>query len=661
MADYLGSAVAADGDSYTVNTGADFLVWIPYGYRSGTTTASGQDFGGAALTEVQDNSINLAGLGDPTINLSYKVAPVLTAQTLSLTWSGALTDENGYGISLEDVDQINPIPAVNGEDSGTYTTDNSPSLTYDAPAGATVLYYKFHCTNGASTIGTPTGFTLVANDILLTTPAYRQVSIFRKKVTADETGETVIATTSGSSPIGGCHGLVVIQSPVVLPGVNIATVGGDDVVEIGENNVIIAGTGFEAVQGTGDITISPSDNVADPLAVTISTVDSWADTSIQFDIPSAISLLYGDVYFFVTNDSAEVNASGHLASLTTPAGRQYLTIREQNDLGVLLNTTGIELDADQLEWQTLSNGGGTVYIGPSGTVYIYNYAGSVPATEEIYIRLGDDTDKTWSADALETITIGSLSATLSGVSGVYVAGNLSVETNIALTGNSGAYAVGSVTASTAIDIELTGNAGTYSVGSVDNQTQINLTGVAGAYSVGNLDNQTDISITGNAGSYAVGNVVPVGDVTIPLTGNSGTYSVGNLSPEGDQTLAVTGNVGTYQVGNVTVSTAINTPITGVTASYSVGNLENATQAQLTGVSGSYDVGSLGVAGPVTTFITGVSGSFSVGSMGVINQIDQTTRNNARTSFEARQNRESSSGARANRTSNSSVRPNRTSR
>jgi len=661
MADFISAAVAADGDSYTVGTGTDFLVWIPYGYRGGTTTASAQDFGGAALTEVQDLTTNLAGLGDPTINLSYKIAPVLIAQTLSLTWSAALSGENGYAFSFEDVDQINPIPAVNGEDSATYAADNSPSLTYDAPAGATVLYYKFHCTNSASTIGTPTGFTLIANDVLLTTPAYRQVSFFRKKVTVDETGETITATTSGSSPIGGCHGFIVIQSPVVLPGVNISTVGGDDVIYIGEAAVTTTGTGFEALQGAGETIISPTDNSADPLAVTLTSFNSWSDTSVEQDIPSSLSQLYGPAFFFLRNDSAEINSSGHPITIEPPPGNQYLTIREQNDLGVLLDTTGIELDADQLEWQTLSDGGGTVYIGPSGTVYIYDYAGSVPATDEIYIRLGDASDQTWSSDTLETVTIGSLSVALTGNSGTYSVGSVSNETETSLTGNIGSYAIGSVTASTAIDVAITGNSGSYSVGSVENQTQTQLIGISGSYSVGDVNNQTSTELTGVTGSYAVGTVVPVGDVTIPITGNSGSYSVGNLAPEGDQTLPITGNPGSYSIGSVTPSTAINVTINGVSGSYSVGSVENSTQIELSGVSGVYSTGNVGVAGPVTTEITGVSGTFSVGDMGVINQIDQPTRNNAKTIFGAKINRDSQGAPRANRYSNSGAKSNRTSR
>ena len=406
MADYIDYALVADGVGHTINGSADFVLRLNFGYRNGTTTSSSQTFGGAALTEQHDESINIAGGGDPTANLSYKVAPALTSQTFTQTWGPSTPNNvNGFAIAFSNVDQVNPIPVVNGSDSATYGRENAPTLTYDAPANSTVFYYKYHATNSASTINAPTGFTLIANHVLLTTPAYRQVSIFSKKVVTAETGVSVGGDTTGSAAVGGVHGFVVLQEPEVLPGIQIGTVDTDDIIEIGQSTIGIVGTGFGATQGTGTLLISPTDDDTDTNARTV-TATSWTDILIEFDIPSSFSMLYGNVYLFVTNDSAEVNAAGKELSLVPPAANDYIIIKEQNDLGLLKGVTGLEFDFDQLEYQKTSQGGGNVYIGVSGTLWIDGYPGAVPATEEVYIRLGDSSDQTWSNDALVTIAIG---------------------------------------------------------------------------------------------------------------------------------------------------------------------------------------------------------------------------------------------------------------
>lgn len=205
-------------------------------------------------------------------------------------------------------------------------------------------------------------------------------------------------------------------------GVGIATVNAGTPISPGDNNIIITGTKFEAVQGTAKVTLSPTDNVNDVLAVDITSVDSWADTSIQLDIDSALSLLYGQIFVFVTNDSAEVNPNGFSVTLEPPTGRSFVTIFEQHDEGILAGVTGLELGSDQIEWETLSSGGGTVYVGISGTVYIYSYPDAVPDSDTIFVRLGDASDQTWSTGAPEALSINGQGGGSGPISGVTIAG-----------------------------------------------------------------------------------------------------------------------------------------------------------------------------------------------------------------------------------------------
>ena len=80
--------------------------------------------------------------------------------------------------------------------------------------------------------------------------------------------------------------------------------------EGGQVGVTITGTSFEASQGTGNVIISPSNNVADGSAVS-QTETAWADTSITITTARG-SLTYGaQMYLFVTNNSGASNASGY--------------------------------------------------------------------------------------------------------------------------------------------------------------------------------------------------------------------------------------------------------------------------------------------------------------------------------------------------------------
>ncbi len=188
-------------------------------------------------------------------------------------------------------------------------------------------------------------------------------------------------------------------------GLGISDINSGSPIKPGDTNIVITGTKFEASQGTGSITLSPSDNIADGNAVNLTIVDSWSDLSIQFDMPASLDLLYGQVYVFVENDSAESNVNGFTATLNPPAANEYLIIAAQHDDGVLNGVTGITVEADQIEWQTLSDEGGTVHIDLSGTFSIRDYAGAVPTTDTIYVRIGDKSDETWSSNEIQAIGI----------------------------------------------------------------------------------------------------------------------------------------------------------------------------------------------------------------------------------------------------------------
>lgn len=89
-------------------------------------------------------------------------------------------------------------------------------------------------------------------------------------------------------------------------------VDGDDTVFEGQTSVQINGSGFGATQGTGSVTVSPTDDINDVNAVN-PTVSTWSDTQITLsavNFPTGVAE-GGTAYVFVTDDAAASNAAGH--------------------------------------------------------------------------------------------------------------------------------------------------------------------------------------------------------------------------------------------------------------------------------------------------------------------------------------------------------------
>ncbi|MGB1304027.1 hypothetical protein [Pseudoalteromonas marina] len=223
-ATFVSGATAADGASYTAGSGSDTLIcWTPTGYRSGTTTGSGQTYNSVSMTEREDATINLTGGGDPVINISDIVNPDSGSNTLNINWSSSLTTETGYASTLAGVDQTTPLASSN---SATYNVDNSPSFTIDAPANSCIVYIRHHAANaggGTPSWTPPTGFTERFNNTLITSPAFREFRVFTRDVTTALTSFSLSATTTGAA-IGGVHGYSVYNEASGSGGVSIPVI-----------------------------------------------------------------------------------------------------------------------------------------------------------------------------------------------------------------------------------------------------------------------------------------------------------------------------------------------------------------------------------------------------------------------------------------------------
>ena len=127
-------------------------------------------------------------------------------------------------------------------------------------------------------------------------------------------GDTGIGTFTGQTPAEQWVAFTVAIAP---------SVGAADAVTIdrvtggpfsGGVSAVVSGIEFEAVQGTGTVKISPTDDVDDVGAVE-QTVTDWNAGEVTFTVVRGALALDTDVYLFVTNDSGTSNTAGEVIQL----------------------------------------------------------------------------------------------------------------------------------------------------------------------------------------------------------------------------------------------------------------------------------------------------------------------------------------------------------
>jgi len=110
----------------------------------------------------------------------------------------------------------------------------------------------------------------------------------------------------------------VIQFVLNTGGLTVSVVNVNSGVPISVDvSAAVLGTGFEAVQGTGTVKISPTDNVADAGAVT-QTVTLWEADEVTFTVVQGALAFDTNLFLFVTNDSGGSNPAGSVVQITQP-------------------------------------------------------------------------------------------------------------------------------------------------------------------------------------------------------------------------------------------------------------------------------------------------------------------------------------------------------
>jgi hypothetical protein len=143
-------------------------------------------------------------------------------------------------------------------------------------------------------------------------------------LTTGTAGLTVSVVGDSDSGLGDQVLCAAVFNQAVASTVTVTDVDTDESITAGQLNVVVTGTGFGATQGAGTVELTCAGQTAE-----LTSIDSWADTSIQFDedivgFGVTSGLKYGTCNLTVTNNSA---ADGSLEiTATAQTGVDFVNI-----------------------------------------------------------------------------------------------------------------------------------------------------------------------------------------------------------------------------------------------------------------------------------------------------------------------------------------------
>ena len=252
------------------------------------------------FTQVYPNQI----VGTHTSSVYYRVVQAGDPSSYSVSTAGSNERGNIYFITYRDVDITNPVITSSRNTGSSSSTANFTSMTPAVGDCRVIAFVGTESGNNSNpfTSNWPTNFTEVSDNengppgtgtgssgAAFADSQQTSATLCSGSVTIS-TGNTQYVTT-----------FIALQPPSNLPGV---TACPD--VNTSSTNVVCSGLNFEAVQGTGKLELADSATYASATKVT-QTIDSWSDTSIQFDVVQGSLANDSVVYVFVTNDSGDVS------------------------------------------------------------------------------------------------------------------------------------------------------------------------------------------------------------------------------------------------------------------------------------------------------------------------------------------------------------------
>ena len=254
----------------------------------------------AGFTQVYPNQI----VGTHASSVHYRVIQAGDPSSYTVGTAGSNERGNIYFITYRDVDTVSPVITSSRNTGSSSSTANFTSITPAVDDCRVIAFLGTESGNNSNpfTSNWPTNFTEVS-DNENGPPGTGTGSSGAAFADSQQTSATLcsgsVTISTGSTQY--VTTFIALQPPSNLPGV---TACPD--VTTSSTNVVCSGLNFEAVQGTGKLELADSATYASATKVT-QTIDSWSDTSIQFDVVQGSLANDSVVYVFVTNDSGDVS------------------------------------------------------------------------------------------------------------------------------------------------------------------------------------------------------------------------------------------------------------------------------------------------------------------------------------------------------------------
>ncbi len=270
-----------------------------------TTQRTWDDDGGGGNGYTRAAYNRTTGGRDQETAIYYKFATSGSEANPTFTWNSGGTNEPMSGI-MEVYRDVDPdffdstlVTYANAQNDANPPNPTAASIPFD-DCWVVVFHAATH--DDITTVAAPTGYTLRSQIWNGTADDHRNnfsadisnIDVADDPYTPPDWGHSVANTTPEY------HTYTVVL-PETQP---IAVSGGTSLSNFvwGATNLTVTGKGFEATQGTGKVEIW--DDLSGTTK-TVQTIDSWSDTSIQFDTVQGSLPNNTTVYVVVTNDSAD--------------------------------------------------------------------------------------------------------------------------------------------------------------------------------------------------------------------------------------------------------------------------------------------------------------------------------------------------------------------
>ena len=379
------------------------LVFI-VGVESTASTLSG-DITGAQLQRVSDDAVLatttfVAGVarGVATDRAAYivvfddaDIAAVLDTQIycrLTLPDATHSNNEKGRYAIFSGVHQATPLVGTQTPAAGNNITTDSAALT-SLPAGSYVLAAAVHSSLDITFTWTSPLAKITGNERNVDASATIGIAF-----AADQTGDVTCEWTAASATWAVTMGTALQAATVSGP--TITDIDADNVVTSDQTNIVATVSGAEASQGTGSLVlISGSYSQAQ-------TIDTWSDTSIQFDAVRG-SLPYGQMTARLTNDSAET--ADKSITFNPPSGFSAYSIASGTAVtgtqgSLFSNLSGSPSTGDQVVVPTLTDEGVSITVdvdGSGNATGLYVIGSGFSSPDQFDFEYWDSTTGTWSS------------------------------------------------------------------------------------------------------------------------------------------------------------------------------------------------------------------------------------------------------------------------